>query len=205
MILKLLKYCRILLIISFLVISCSGPTNENDYQVGLFSQLPVVTGIIETNEVGEALGVWGYPNFPPNIDKKDNGIHTVLSMGNPFPNPTNGSVRIPFQCNRTDKPIKIWVAPARAIYQSDPQFKNHAQAIIINPLNRNERILLNQKVASGFAEIVWDGLNSYGKKVPDGFYRIYIEFDGNLLWRDIFMASSRNALPSGMRDFISEF
>ncbi len=204
---KLLKYCRILLIISFLVISCSGPTNENDYQVGLFSQLPVVTGIIETNEVGEALSVWGYPNFPPNIDKKDNGIHTVLSIGNPFPNPTNGSVQIPFQCNRTDKPIKMWVTPARAFYQDDAQFRNYAQAITINPINRNKRTLLNQKVGvpSKINVIAWDGLNSYGKKVPDGFYRIYIEFEGNLLWRDIFMASSRNALPSGMRDFISEF
>ena len=166
----LLRFHRILFTIPFILIACSNPTNENDYQGGLFGQLPVVTGIIETNEVGEALGVWGSPNFPPNIDKVENGIHTILSMGNPYPNPTNGLVQIPYQCNRTDKPINIWVTPVRAYYQDDIQFRNYIQALAINPVNRHERILFNQKVHLRFAEVSWDGLNKSGQKVPDGFY-----------------------------------
>jgi hypothetical protein len=136
---------------------------------------PRVNGIVVTDEYGEIYSLWGDPQYPES---------PKLYLGDPYPNPTHLSIGIHYQIEE-ETLIKLWVSPASwlgEISQNNVQILN-SNYLVAGGLAVKE--LLSRKLKVGKYHYQWDCRDNDGNLVKNGFYRIYLQNNDDLIWKDI--------------------
>ena len=210
------KCCKIInfvILLSIVLISCKNPS-ETEILYSPDLRTPVVTGIRITNEIAEEIAVWGNPNDPESpvgkVEKSENPpdddgpIHAVptygLDMEAPYPNPVNGPCCIRFAIGNSSD-VKIWVVPAVLTGEDESNTVDISNALVIKP-NIAVIVLVNRKLFAGIHEVRWNSKDSQGNDVPGGFYRIYVQADEYLLWRDVAVWRKPGDLPPDLETYI---
>ena len=151
---------------SLVIISCDkNPGEDVMYSPDL--KMPVVTGLFFTGyDSPEVLGVWRNPsgsNFCyPSLDDM-----------------TNISFSVPSALN-----VKVWVVPARLPEQKVIEVSQNLNAYYTVASGQAVAILMNETKQAGSYLIEFHFKDSNGNKLPEGFYRIYVESGGWLRWCD---------------------
>ncbi len=210
------RYCKIFVfvfLLSVVTISCKNPSEiETFYSPDL--RTPVVTGIRITNEMAEEIAVWGYLSDPESpvgeVEQyknlpDDDGIHVFvpmcgLDMRTPYPNPTNGECVIRYDIGKTSH-VKIWVVPAVLSGEDESNIVNLENTLLVKP-GIAIAVLVDRQSPPGAYQVHWSGGDSQGNEVPGGFYRIYIQADEYLLWRDVAVWREPGDLPPDLETYI---
>jgi hypothetical protein len=198
----------VLALTSFLSLSCTSD-HPIQYEGSL---VPIVTGIrVTAEESPKQIAVWGNPGYPdPNAASgsiirqfgdtvKPLPGATGFEMDNPFPNPAFGSLTIRFSLP-VSKRTRIWVTTAQL--QGGLDITSFAGAITPSPESRLITTLLDDVREAGSWEFEWQFLDSEGNRVLPGFYRIYLQYDDKILWRDVLVYSNKMDLPSTLRELM---
>jgi hypothetical protein len=185
--------------------SCRSPNSPTPRRAPNF-QTPVATGIFITLENGpEVVGVFGNPSSNPTIGNSNAGRLTVgdlptrFYLNVPYPNPSNGGTTIRFQLP-TQSRVAIYIVPASFMSQESHsiQFSN-ATINITGGLAVD--LLVDSNLPAGYHAIYWSGSDRDGQPFPDGFYRIYMEVNGHLLWQDALLLRDLCNAPPGLKIF----
>lgn len=185
----------ILFITLLLLYSCDNPVNQDPvyYQI---SNPPIITGIVRTGpDSPEPLGIIGSPNEKSSISINKVSSTTNIASSIPqnfkmsplYPNPTNGSVDIryslPYKSN-----ISIWVVRGKSLEESlNSSRTTYTNGYFITPSNNFIQKLGSRTSDAGNYSMVWDIKDHDGNKLPDGYYRIYLVVNGNLMWRNLWI------------------
>lgn len=189
--------------------SCRSPNSSTPLRAPNL-QSPVTTGIFITRESGpEPLGTFGNPN--PNgrgtlecdFEAPDGGaIPSDLTLTPPFPNPFNpqATIRFSLPCPGS---VAVYVVPARFLNQHG-QIVQFSNATISIPGGLAVAVLIDREAPPGSYSVFWDGRDQNGRLVSDGFYRIYLAIDDQLLWQDILLLTNPCNAPTGFEIFAGE-
>jgi hypothetical protein len=157
----------ILLILSFILISCSKES-ENPMLHSPDGEMPVVTGLFISGEGSpEIFAVWGNPS------------------GNSFCYPTIGDYSNIRYSNSQQTNVKVWVVPARL-----PNQKSNDVLHLLNAHFKNENglavsVLFDSISLPGSYLIEYHFTDSQGFLLPEGFYRIYVQSADGIRWCDV--------------------
>lgn len=191
---KKLIFALLMIIIVIIISSCS---QSNSFVTPTLSA-PVVPGIELIDCDGNHWGSWLYPYSPSFEFPGDELIWHYYLRCAAYPNPSNGYFSISYDIPDEGN-VKITVVSALPP-GSDPETHltnyNNSTFVILggNPI----RTLLDQSLSQGSYNMPWDTRDDFGNKVPDGFYRIYLEWNEYLVWYDVFNLNDLNNLPPGM-------
>jgi len=180
----------------FLFISCRGPNEPVPLRSPELWD-PIVTGIFITHEdTPETSAIWGNPS----ISKAESQSDCPIRLDNPYPNPTNGSTGIAFEVlKRTE--VRIWIAPATLYTLTSHNAIIYSNGIYGVPgglcLN-----LLWEVTTQGRYHVTWAPYTQNAEQLPSGFYRVYLESDEFLIWRDILLAWDIADIPIDMKEYI---
>jgi hypothetical protein len=193
-----MKIFYLLTIILFAVLQCSSPTDFNGAPE-FISTTPVVTGIYQTNINGDVLGEIGLPsdghkklsikNKYPEFETPPDSVLSVLPFSinvyRIYPNPVNGPVIIKYHLPK-NLYVKIWAV--RASYSTAflgnmlPSVSTFNKSTVYSKLIRPKSIQ-----EPGSYSVVWRTEDLNSNYLPNGFYRIYIQIDNHLFWRDLLL------------------
>lgn len=171
-------------IVFFFVSSC---TLSSDPQP-LFSpgfDTPRVYGIYLTGASGpDVIGVWGSPSettkiFLSGIDKP------VIRFIHPYPNPSNGSLRIEIEIAATSI-VDIWVTKALGPNEiGDNLISSSTGLTFVKGGIIVDTLTTNWEMKSGLYAYVWSiELNENNIDAGSGFYRIYLRSWDEIIWVD---------------------
>lgn len=146
-----------------LLLSCSKK-DSNDIQGGLFRQA-IIKGYHLRSSEGDPVGKVGRPNVQ--LEKNEFILVT-------YPNPTVHGLGIHLMRKRTpNQPAKIFLLPAVTDLTDSPYytFSNSTYVQTASPLVE--------------IETTREYIHLDVRNLPKGFYRLYINIDGTLLWDNI--------------------
>ncbi len=194
--------------IIFLFNSCSNSTEPVELS-DVFFEVPAVTGMIITGKEGpKELAIWRHPLYPEGIEYPGSGntsarieadVHpipglNVMNLENPYPNPSNGAVKIIFKV-AIETGVSVLMLKGRLPEENPNGFENGSGGIFVSPNNETAVVFLDKYfLQPGEYLIDFDG-KIEGKYFPSGFYRIYFKADNHLFWRDIFIALKKSDVP----------
>jgi len=166
-------------------------------------QPPVVPGIFITGPGGIAiLGVWRDPYSPsftlPNSNGGSGGnlIPTKLECS-AHPNPDREFV-IQFSTTYEAR-VKVTVVPAIGPGEEPTNSVTYANGTYLAANGVSVRTIIDDFLPPGYFSYYWNGCDDNDMILPDGFYRVYLEFDNEyLVWVDVFLVRNLNNLPPGM-------
>ena len=177
-----------LLFVPMIFYSCSSPTSADPILTEI-AYPPVITGIVVTGPDSPIeLGTIGNPNgklslpFNGNLNNSQ-PIPQVFRIFNLFPNPASNGTSILYSLPEKSL-VSIWVVRGR---MPGEDFTDHAlyeEGLFKTPSKQFSMNLYNGYPAAGFHNFIWNGKDQNGNQLPNGFYRIYVEINGNLLWED---------------------
>ncbi len=189
-----------ILFITLLLVGCKSSSDSNPLNMPITTP-PVVEGISITDATGQELGVWGNTDgYPSECTKENNTKPGTLLPAEccvhiPYPNPTNIDAVIKYDLAKsatvTSYIVKAY-APNEDINQTilnGSYFYNSIHIIRI--------LIVDYKKQAGFNSLHWNGADETGNPVPSGFYRVYLEINDILFWRDILVARTCDDLPPG--------
>ena len=167
-------------------------------------QAPVATGVFITMEDGpEIVAVYGNPSSNPTISSSEagtgEGLPISFYLSVPYPNPTNVSAHIEFQLPVQSK-VTIYVVPA-SFMSPEGEIIQFGNAAIKVAGGLAVDLLMDQDRAAGRHVVNWSGRDQAGRPLPDGFYRIYMEINGHLLWQDALLLRDPCNAPPGLELF----
>lgn len=199
----------LLLICSVVFLSCA----DGDGLVVSQSEPPYVTGLRLTKSNTEQLGVWGNPLFPNDEivrgeDPKDSNVikprdpATGVTFYNPFPNPSNGAVKLNVALPERAS-VRIWIA--RLELQGTQglnatrsgAWTAESQPVVVDPGFTNY-------FEAGIYQISWNPVGGDGRRLPPGFYRVYVQMNSRLMWKDVLLYDDASQLPESLRSFVSQ-
>jgi hypothetical protein len=149
--------------------------------------------------------VFGKPSSNPTIGNSSVGRLTVgdvptrFYLNVPYPNPSSGGASIQFQLPAQSR-VAIYIVPASFMSQ-ESRIVQLNNATINTPGGLAIDLLLDRNLPAGHHVVFWPGGNRDGALVPDGFYRIYMEVNGHLLWQDALLLRDPCSAPPGLRVF----
>lgn len=158
--LKTLAAAAILL----LLLSCSKEDSD-EMEGGLFRQ-PVITGYQLRSTDGSPVGEVGRPN----VQLEKNGIFLVT-----FPNPAVHGLALRLMKRSSNQRVKIFLLPAVTDIADSPHYTFSNSTFV--------------QTASPLVEIetTKDYIHLDVRNLANGFYRLYINIDGTLLWDNILL------------------
>ena len=173
----------ILLPVLFYSCNNSNPTEVNPI-INIDLTPPLITGIIRTSETGpRAITIYGNPNEKSDIIENN---RLDFYIDSPYPNPTDGSTSISFYV-----PVKtnvlMWIIKGRLPVENASGSVNYANSNYVSPFTNYFQILYQRVNGPGRYILIWSGRDQNGKILPDGVYRVYIEVNGQLMWRNIWL------------------
>jgi hypothetical protein len=197
-----------ILILFMVSVSCRNPS-EIEILRSPDLRTPVVTGIRVTNEMGEEIAVWGYLTDPVSPvgevgrsqnSQNDDDIYVAvpdcgLDMRAPYPNPFNGQCRISFSIGNISD-VTVWIMPAVLVGEEEGILLNFGNSLLIKP-GTAIAILVNEKKLPGYYQIMLDTSG-----LPGGFYRVFIQANQYLLWRDVAVWRKPGDLPAYLETYI---
>jgi hypothetical protein len=178
---KIILFALIFLPLSFYSCNNSNPTEAN---INIDLNPPLITGIVRTSEAGpRAIAIYGNPNEKSDIIE-NNKLNFYIDS--PYPNPTDGSTSISFYV-----PVKtnvlVWIIKGRLSVENASGSVNYANSNYVSPFTNYFQILYQRDDDPGRYILIWSGRDQNGKILPDGVYRVYIEVNGQLMWRNIWL------------------
>ena len=185
--------------------SCNNSTEPGEIS-GTIYGMPVVPGLIITTEESPApVGKWRNPHSPGSIyygpgRNDSNAVFPYyLALDTPYPNPTSGSNSIRFSLP-IRAVVSLTLVKARLPEHQADGPETASGGVFVSSGSKPAVVLLDNEVKeAGYYEVEWSGKNNEGEDVPAGFYRVYLEADGHVLWCDILLARSINDLPAELR------
>lgn len=160
---------KILVISFFLIISCS----KDDYEFRLSSfSTPVITGFIRRSEFGDYMGAVGVPNV--NNGNYDSDYYFGL-----YPNPASEHCSLFIKSPMTMSLKKLWITPAQFGYQ----ISNYSNNFGMTNLYAGGIPLIQIEFNTDHIEIDLSSLE-------EGYYRIYLKIDDNLLYDNLVIINS---------------
>lgn len=195
-------------IIFLMIVSCSDNLAVfPDYSPGW--QSPLVKGMELMDENAISIGVWGSPDFPEGSKKTNSpGLEpeTFLRMDTPYPNPSYGNFWIRYEIRRPSK-VKVWITPARWISEPKNSYVNGMGGTFID-INGSRAVEIladgSQEYPPGMYLVMFiNGSESNERKVLQGFFRVYVQTDGETLWRDIYIGYPCQKAPPGLNKYLN--
>jgi hypothetical protein len=177
-----------IVLIPFFLNSCKSPTSP-ELIINEIKSPPVITGIVITDETGEQVGVFGYPN-----ERESLPSNKYFRLDAPYPNPTYPSLKIDYAVPMKSN-ISFWVVKGTASVEIINNMAYYFNCQIFNSSNNYAIKLFEGVKDPGYYEISFDGKDKYGNILPDGFYRIYEDVNGELMWRNLMILNSEG--PEG--------
>ena len=183
--------------------NCRSPNSPTPVRAP-YLQTPVTTGIFITGETGpEPLGSFGNPNPKSkgslecdSIPSGGGAIPDELALLPPYPNPFNPATTVQFNLPCPSY-VTVYVVPARYINQQS-QFVQFSNASINIPGGLAIDVLFNRNTSPGIYSVAWSAQDQDGRPFPDGFYRIYLKVDDQLLWQDVLLLKDLCNAPPGL-------
>lgn len=166
--------------------SCSSSV-DSPITIDSGSMAPIVTGIRLTAETGQKMGTWGNPT---------DGPEPVGSSGRPrglfalAPNPSVGTTPLRYRLEKRST-VRLWVVRARLAGAIGPDMESIIGAQVVAP-----RMIVVRTLDSGSAReagdhvMEWDATDDTGRRVPEGFYRIFLSIDNTIYWRDLLLVDT---------------
>ena len=197
---------------AFTVASCSSSVEGPDI-IASGSMAPIVTGIRVTDETGRFIGNWGNPSDGPEIAGKSSmasgggipvggGGSTSAGLMVLAPNPCSGKCPIRYDLVRQST-VTLWVTPARLAGMTGPDMASVVGARVVSPrLTVVKTITSGKMLEAGSHMQTWDGTDAAGRRLPSGFYRIFLSVDNHLYWRDLLLFNTRGELPESIQSVI---
>jgi len=152
----------------------------------------VTEGLFLTDPSGYQFGTWGNPLEHPDVGTMhvpDTGSilipQTVFRMSQLYPNPGNSSVSIEFATAMSGFTVRAWVV--RILGPGEPlnNLNFNAGAEVFHDQSPVVRHLdFNYGSNPGHYVIQWDCKDDAGDITSDGFYRIFLQLNDYILWRD---------------------
>ena len=182
------------IIFSIFFYSCDNSVSVDPVYYEI-SNPPIITGIVRTGEDSPTpLGTIGSPNEKTTLSYSGNSnsmLPNKFIMSSPFPNPTDYSTTIMFSLPIKSK-ISIWVVRGKAVGED---FIDHS--IYSNGYFKVPSEQFSMKLDEGIKEagryaFIWQAKDQAGNQLPDGFYRIYLIINDNMLWRDVWLYHPAN-------------
>jgi hypothetical protein len=188
--------------------SCSNST-EPDELPDVFFEVPAVTGMIITGKEGpEELAIWRHPLYPAGVEYPISGNTTskiladvhpipgsnVMDLENPYPNPSNGTVKIIFKV-AIETRVSVWMLKGRLPEENPNGFENGSGGIFVSPNNETTVVLLDKYLLRPGEYLIDYNGKIEDKYIPSGFYRVYFKADNHLFWRDILIALKKSDVP----------
>jgi hypothetical protein len=143
-------------------------------------QSPVITGIYLTDAIGVLIGTWGNPSDLPQPGDNSNGtghIPLYFEFVGLYPNPSYGITTIRYDLPQATR-VKIWVVRGRTTDELNDITFGGSNFFSADDLN--VQIIEDRYSEAGNFSALW----TRNKSIPDGFYRIYIQANNLLAWRD---------------------
>jgi len=152
----------------------------------------VTEGLFLTDPSGYQFGTWGNPPEHPDFGAMhvpDTGSvllpQVVFRMSQLYPNPGNSSVSIEFATAMSGFSVKAWVVRILGPEESQNSTRFYAGAEVFHDRSPVVRHLdFNYGPNPGRYVFSWDCKDDEGDIVPDGFYRIFVQLNDYILWRD---------------------
>lgn len=130
------------------------------------SKLPVIKGIQKKDINGQPIGVDGEPN----VKLSENGSVMNTSVIFAYPNPAGSQLNLSIGSPKGK--ARIWMVRGR--YKGGKFGPNHILGIGMNiPIDMTVDLQNNAQFSFDLAD------------VPNGYYRLYVEFDSYTLWDNI--------------------
>jgi len=183
-----------LLISQFL--SCSNSTSTDPTE-SIITNIPLIKGIVQTDsDTPTPISIWGVPNENSSITVQGTGTiynEKSISLGQVlisygldflFPNPANYSTTIVYELTQNAN-VSIWVVRGLTPKQLSVENTLYFNSYVVNNSDKFYIKLSEGFTRAGKYHLTWNLQDKQGNTIPDGFYRIFVNFDGNLLWRDL--------------------
>jgi hypothetical protein len=182
--------------------SCRSPNSPTPLRApGL--QTPVATGLFITLEDGPVVvAVFGNPSSNPTFGSSNAGrlttgdLPTRFYLHVPYPNPNNGGAAIHFQLP-TQSTVTVYIVPA-GFMSPEGRIIQFSNATISVAGGLAIDVLVDRNLPAGVHAVNWSGRDQDGQPLPDGFYRIYAEINGHLLWQDALLLRDPCNAPPGL-------
>lgn len=160
---------------------------------------PVCPGIFRTNFQGELIGTWMKPYSPSySFPSTDPNCGSVTLHCDGFPNPDNGcfniSCVIPY-----DAHVTVTVVPALGPHEEQNNNISYMNSVYQISGGKPINTVCDDSLSAGGHTFFWWGKNDEGNVVPDGFYRVYVDFDGYVVWVDMFLGRDLDNCPPGLK------
>lgn len=180
-------------ILTLLLLGCSNDDDPFSASGGI-ADVFVTPGIFITDPNGYSLGEWGNPPLHPDFGEVENQVAMDSILIQPsdkfrmfqlYPNPSPSSVSIYFVSGLPAFSAKAWVVPVLGQSVENPLLLSTGYGEIFqvsSPIIGT--IYEEENLDPGAYVFSWDGKDDLGNTVPDGFYRIFLQVDEYLLWRD---------------------
>lgn len=159
---------------------------------------PIAPGIFMTDCDGNTLGTWMDP-YSPSYQFPNSSPHLlpITMKCFAYPNPDNGhmtiSFSIPYQSNG-----KITVYPALSYLDDLSEPVNYFGSTYYYSNSDPVKTLHDGNLNNGSHAVTWNGCYDDENYAPDGFYRVYLDFDEHLVWVDVLLIRDINNLPPDM-------
>ena len=161
---------------------------------------PVATGIYLTSAASPVIiGVWGNPADHVPSSQPGGSLPATFNVPPVYPNPSDGSTVIEFGLP-VAAAVAVWIVPARGAGETGNDFTVAWGALLPSP----QRLAIAYPIplsprTFGVHRLTWDGRDGFGNPVPSGFYRVYVRFQQDIYWRDMFLYRDLADIPAGMR------
>jgi len=180
--------------------SCSNPAGSYPVENQILN-MPVITGIVEIDtgayNVQKKLGI---PNEKEQITLfNSRNIPEQCYFNGIIPNPASDATDISFSLP-INANVSIWIVRGTL----PENLKNKAYLYLncyISQSSNNFYMELqrNKAYPGGFYYYHLNLKDSNSSDLPNGFYRVYLEINGNLMWRNLWIYNNKNidsSLPS---------
>ncbi|MES2765240.1 MAG: FlgD immunoglobulin-like domain containing protein [Bacteroidota bacterium] len=153
----------------------------------ILTEEPTVTGIWMSDVVGNSLGAWGNPAIPDTSDE----YSRVYGTPNPVLEAMTFSFMLPKQSNTRVFIVRAHLAGTQEINSVGGAVMAESKDIIVRTFPPGTR-------PAGEFSFTWDGMDDDGRRLPTGFYRIYVVTQQRVMFFDIYFANSREEFLPGM-------
>jgi hypothetical protein len=161
----------------------------------------IVTGVFITDEGGGIYSAWGNPKSGGiNVKSKDSEVSdegeveasSFFSLRPLYPNPADGNMMIQADFPRAST-VKIWMETAYLSLQ-DAESNDYQRFELYDiesvPQGTNVFLMTKKSTCSN-------------GDLRQGFFRVFVQFEDQLLWQDIYIGGVREQAPPGLREFHS--
>jgi hypothetical protein len=115
-----------------------------------------------------------------------------------YPNPSTGSFTLIFDLPWPTT-VSAWVVRALGPDETEEEILNFSGSkVFIPPGAPAATPVDSQPLSAGQHQLEWDGTDASGRRLPVGFYRLYLQADDNLAWSDILLLWDCTYVPYGI-------